>query len=202
MNKKFWLRTLLVLSLFLCVFDTACYAKPSTKKVHAAFMKQVKKDKKEYMTFPGQKLPYAFADLDNDKVDELITMPGYGYCSEIVYKYIGGKVKMVTLMSQGNFEKYYRKNKVLYAPMTGHQGVYSTGYFKYDKSKKKYVEVAYQRISYEAYKNGKVKQLKKPLVAYYVGKKKVSKKKFNKYVKKLTKGEKGQDLNALVWKKY
>ena len=124
----------------------------------------------------------------------MITYPGFGYCMEILYTYTNGKVKKLKELGQGDFEKYYLKNKVL-CSMWGHGDNFYTEYYKFQGSK--LVRKAYQKETISIKKG-------KPVVThkYYINKKKVSKSKYKAYIKKLTKGDKAKSFSKLNWKKY
>lgn len=83
-------------------------ASSKNKKAHKAYQKQLKKDKKKYRS-GKEKLKYAYKDLNGDGIDELITEPDFGACSQIIYTYKGGKVKKLIEVGQGEFTQYYKK---------------------------------------------------------------------------------------------
>ncbi|MCI8648352.1 MAG: hypothetical protein HFE76_16520 [Firmicutes bacterium] len=161
-------------------------------KAHKAYVNQIKKDKKKYCS--GEKLQYAYKDLNGDGIDELITYPGFGYCMEILYTYTNGKVKKLKELGQREFEKYYLKNKVLRSS-GGHMDHYDTTYYKFQGSR--LVKKAYQTETISIKKGNPVVTHK-----YYINGKKVSKSKYKAYVKKLTKGDKAKSFSKLNWKKY
>ena len=187
----------MLLSLMQPVSADAMSAK--NKKAHKAYVNQLKKDKKNYCSGPfavNKKLPYVYRDLDGDKIDELITCPGYGYCTQIIYGYQNGKVKELARVGQGYFTSYYPKTKVLYVAESGNQGNYYETYYKMIDGK--YQTVAEREA---AYFDKKGNWRKKPVYTYYVNGKKVSKAKYERYVKTLKKG-KAQDLINIKWKNY
>ena len=54
---------------------------------------------------PMVNLKYVYADIDGDHVDELITVPGYGYLTQAIYDYQNGKVKTVAVVGQVHSQK-------------------------------------------------------------------------------------------------
>lgn len=159
-----------------------------------AYYKQIKKDKKEYKK-DNEKLSYVFKDLNGDGIDELITYPGYGFCTEIIYTYSRGKVKEIANIGQGDFSKFYKKNKVLYCER-GHMDVYNFEYYKFKGNK--LIRKAYQ-LETVKWENGY-----DPVVTYeyFINDKRTSKDKYEKYTKKLIKGDKAQFLSKINWKDY
>lgn len=188
---------LLMFLIVICITATTVksYAANSVnKEVRSAYLKQVKKDKKEYKS-NNEKISYAFKDLNGDGIDELITYPGYGFCTEIIYTYNKGKVKEIANVGQGDFSKFYKKNKVLYCER-GHMDVYNDEYYKFKG--KKLIRKAY-RLEIVEWDNGA-----NPVTTYeyYINDNNVSKDRYEKYVKKLTKGDKAQSLSKIKWKTY
>ncbi len=159
-----------------------------------AYYKQIKKDKKEYKK-DNEKLSYVFKDLNGDGIDELITYPGYGFCTEIIYTYSRGKVKEIANIGQGDFSKFYKKDKVLYCER-GHMDVYNFEYYKFKGNK--LIRKAYQ-LETVKWENGY-----DPVVTYeyFINDKRTSKDKYEKYTKKLIKGDKAQFLSKINWKDY
>ena len=113
---------------------------------------------------------------------------------EIIYTYTKGKVKKLVSVGQGEFEKYYLKNKILYSNW-GHMDYFYTEYYKFQGSK--LVKKAYQKETISLKKGNPVVTHK-----YYVNGKRVSKSKYKAYVKKLTKGDKAKSFSKLKWKNY
>lgn len=150
-----------------------------------------------YSPEENETLPYAFIDVDGDKIDEMIIQPGFGFYTEGIYDYIGGKVVQTTSVGQGGFTKFYTTNKVIFIANSGHMGVLSDFYLKFNKKTKQYDYVAYVDKEYAQddydYSKPPVK------VTYYVKDKKVSKATYTKYVKKLKKGSKVRGVSKLKW---
>lgn len=163
---------------------------------HKALKKQIKSDKKQYCKLRNEKLTYAFADIDGDKVDELITMPGFGYLTYAVYDYKNGTVKRVSTIGHGSYVYYYPKKKLLYSECA-HMGYMWTTYYKYSNGKYKVVAQVMKDYTDRSYEAAKPKSSK-----YYVNGKKVTKAKYNKFVKSLKKGDKAKKTSSLKWKKY
>lgn len=183
--------------IIICITTTNVYAfeaNSAKMKIRNAYIKQVKKDKKEYKN-NNEKISYAFKDLNGDGIDELITYPGYGFCTEKIYTYSKGKVKEIANVGQGDFSKFYKKNKVLYCER-GHMDIYNSQYYKFKE--KKLIRKAYQLEIVEWGNDTD------PIIMYeyYINENNVSKDRYEKYVKKLIKGEKAQSLSKMKWKSY
>lgn len=112
-EKKHAMRLLIgIVALTLCVGMVTPVQAASSKnaKAHKAYEKQIRKDQRKYCPGDDAYLYYTHKDLNGDGVDELITQPGLGYCSELVYTYKKGKVKRIGAF--GNYwgiSKYYKK---------------------------------------------------------------------------------------------
>lgn len=167
----------------------------ANQSAHNAHEEKLADARKEYM---DNGLKYTYIDLDNDKVDELLIYPGFGYCSQVVYDYQNGQSVQVSSIGQGNYTSYYKKKKVLYVASSGNMGMYYTTYYKFNGSQ--YEEVAQIVEETEGYENGKTVIYKTPKKTYYVKGKKVKKSKYKSYVKKLTKGDKAKSLKNIKWK--
>lgn len=165
------------------------------KKAHKAYQKQLKKNKKKYCS-GKEKLKYAYKDLNGDGVDELITEPGFGYLSQIIYTYKGGKVKKAVVVGQGEFTQYYKKNKVLHY-YGSHMSNTHDEYYKFQNNK--YKRIAYKEIIFD-YDIETEEEIY--TTSYYVKGKRVDKSAYALYIKKLTKGETAKSFRKLKWKKY
>lgn len=141
MKKSTRILSLLLALVMLFTVPTPAYAMSArNKKAHKALTTQLKKDKRRYCSYG--KLKYVYADIDGDHVDELITVPGYGYLTQAIYDYQNGKVKTVAVVGQGTFTRFYRKNKIITIKNSGHMGVLYDYYMKYSSSSHKYKTVA------------------------------------------------------------
>ena len=197
MNKKIRIVLLLFMLILICCIPVSANAmSAANKKAHRAFTSQLKKDKRMYCDSIRPKLKYAYADIDGDKVDELITVPGFGAIYQSIYDYKNGKIRNVAGVGQGSFTKYYPKKKVIYVNKSGHMGVLCDYYWKSVKG-------VYRITAYAKYDYGRRSYSQKPeKTTYYVNNKVVSKKNYNAYIKRITKGEKGKTFKSLKWKKY
>ena len=199
MKKKARLMSLLfALVLICCCSVVTVNAKSAANtKAHKALNRQLKTDKRRYYSYRSSKMRYAYADINGDHIDELITEPGYGYLTQAIYAYKNNSVKKIASVGQGYFTKYYPKHKVIYIKNSGHMGYLSDYYYK-QTSNGTYKLVAqvgkyYGNRSYDS----------KPIrTTYYINDKKTTKAKYSKYVKKLVKGEKGKSFSSLKWKRY
>lgn len=166
------------------------------KKAHKAFMGQVKADKEKYLDRSGgTKLKYIFIDLDGDNVDELITYPGYGVVSQIIYDLKNGAVIEVETLSQCEIQSFYAKTKVIYTA-GAHMGTFSNSYYKISKGIMKNVALE-NGYWYDQYDN----LLEKPSYETYINGEKVSRAKYQKFIKSLKKGKK-KDFSKIKWKEY
>lgn len=191
--------SLLLALVMLFSVPTPAYAMTAKNaRAHKALTTQLKKDKKRFCPYGG-KLKYAYADVDGDHVDELITVPGYGYLTQAIYDYQNGRVRNVANVSQGYFTRFYRKGKTITIKNSGHMGVLCDYYLKYSKTSNKYKIVAYAQKDY-----GNRDYSSTPVsTTYYVNNKQTSKSKYQSYVKKLAvSGDKGIKFSSLKWKRY
>lgn len=197
MKKKSRILLLLfTMILIFCVPVSANAMSSANKKAHKAFTSQLKRDKKRYCTSWNPKLKYVYADVDGDKVDELITVPGFGALYQTIYDYRNGKVTCVASVGQGSFTKYYPKHKVIYINKSGHMGVLCDYYLKFGSGK-------YKIVAYAKYDYGRRSYTQKPeRTTYYVNNKVVNKKRYTDYTKKLVQSEKSKSFQSLKWKKY
>lgn len=176
---------------------SAAGKKTVNRKAHKAYEKVLPQLKKKYYGSAWSSgLPYAYRDVDGDKIDELIIQPGWGYCNQEIYDYQNGKVKAVCAVDHGSFTKYYPKKKVIYIKSTGTDYTSRTVYYV---QKKGVYKIAACRVHhYET-------PLSAETVEYYKGDetsgKKISKAKYQKYVKKLIKGAKAKKFSKIKWKK-
>ena len=184
---------LLVMMLGTVMCSTETYAASKNSKAHAVFRTQIRIDKYRFNTFY---LDYAYVDLDNDKVDELITYPNYGYCTQIIYKYKNGRAVKILETGQGTFTSYYKRKRVIFMKDYGHMGTLMDIYYKYKGGR--YVNVASVQKYY-----GSRSYDQAPLTrTYYIGQRKVSYSKYAAYVRKLIKGDTVKKFKKLKWKKY
>lgn len=148
------------------------------------------------------KLHYAYVDFNHDGIDELITSPARAHGIEgmpeaIFYTYANGKVKKLkTLYVPDELGKYYKKGQSFsYYYEYPYDPDSMTYYYKFNG--KKFVKKAYMKETIKI-KGGEPESMFK----YFVEGKKVKKSKYQSYVKKLTKGDKGKSFSKLKWKKY
>ncbi len=193
-EKKNMLRLLIgVIVLTLCVGMATPVQAASSKnaKAHKAYEKQIKKDQKKYC--PNGHLKYVHKDLNGDGIDELITLPGLGYGSELLYTYKNKKVKRVAGFGHyWSITKYYPKKKVLLCE-GDYGGVSGQIYYRFKGTKlitKASLEGTYDMESGQT------------TYTYYVNGKKTTKQKYMSYIKKLTKGTKAKSLTKVKWKTY
>lgn len=163
------------------------------KKVHKAFLTCVKKYKKDH-AMDDTKLRYLFIDLDGDKIDELVTYPGYGTPTYIVYNYKKGKVVEIATIGHQEIQYFYEDSGVLYA-YGMHMGMRIDSYYKLEHDT--WECVAQKVVNY--YDFGTL--LEEPLYTYYIENKQVSKTEFSKYVKTLKKGKK-INFSKIEWMEY
>ena len=199
MRKSMKIVSIVLALAMLFSFSVPTYAMSKKNvKAHKALNIQLRKDKKRYCDNIRTKLKYAYTDIDGDGVDELITEPGYGVVTQIVYDYKKGHVTRSAVTSQGGFDKFYRKNRVIASKNTGHMDTYYDRYLKFNKNSNKYKVVAYAEKSYGV-RNNKYQHLR---TYYYVNDKRTNKSTYQAYVKKLVSNDKGIKFKKLKWKKY
>lgn len=200
MKKSTRILSLLLALVMLFTVPTPAYAMSArNKKAHKALTTQLKKDKRRYCNNYQPKLKYTFADVDGDHVDELITYPGYGVITQIVYDYKNGHITKAATTSQGGFTRFYRKSQIITIKNSGHMGTLFDSYLKFNKKSNKYKTVAYAEKYY-----GNRDYSEKPIsTTYYVNNKQTSKSKYQAYIKKLSaKKETGIKFSSLKWKRY
>ena len=178
------------------------YAKTNSK--NNAAMKQYKalltdsKKAKEVLAHcviqVDSKCKFALIDLNKDGIKEMALTSDDGYHLYIV-GYVNGKVKLIECGFAGE-QKYYT-NKHIYYSLTSHTGDYTASYYKFNGVKMKLIAEKQGSMNVNL-KTGKAKP--DPMTASYapyeytVKGKKVSKKKYKAYVKKLLKGAKNEKL--------
>ncbi|MEE0421397.1 MAG: hypothetical protein UDG86_15295 [Lachnospiraceae bacterium] len=194
MFKIFWIIISAVIIFSLPVQSQAM--SKTNKKAHAAFQKQLKKDKRTFCDNIKTKLKYAYRDVDGDKVDELIIYPGYGYCSQVIYDYRRGKVKNVCGVGHGTFTKYYPKKKVISVKNSGHMGVLRDCYYKWKNGTYKLAALALKDYGTRSYSEKPVSTI------YYINDKETTKLRYNTYIKRLIKKDSGKKFSGIKWKYY
>ena len=197
MKKKTKILSLLIaLVLICCSGVTVNAASTANAKAHAALKRQLKADKQRSL-YSDSKMRYAYADINGDHIDELITEPGYGYLTQAIYSYKNRTIKPVAAVGQGTFTKYYPKHKVIYIKNSGHMGYLCDYYYKQSKTG------VYKLVAQVGKDYGSRSYDSKPIkTTYYIGNKKTSKAKYSQYIKKMLKGEKGKNFSSLKWKRY
>ena len=138
----------------------------------------------------GASTKFALLDINRDKVPELIFTPDDGYHVDII-SYIKGKAKPVGGGFSG-YQRYYPK-KHIYFSNTTHTGDDVHTYYKFTGNKMKPLAEKYGNCGINAVTGKKKKNSNLDGFApyrYTVRGKKVSKKKYQTYVKKLVSGAK------------
>lgn len=170
-------------------------AKVLNQKVHKAYMKQVKADKKNYVYGDG-KLKYIFIDLDGDTIDELITYPECNMPDQIIYTYSKGTVRQIDMLNYCRIDVYYESTHIT-------QSTYDNW------------NIGMKEVSYSRWKNGNnvciasescqymydYSFVDEPIWHTFINEKEVSKTKYLKYIETLKKG-KMIDFSKITWKKY
>ena len=205
-RKRKFLRVIAGIVLFTLSMQVPCdrtvYAiTKENRTAHIELKKTLKEMKKQFF---GDEitatLPYAFKDVDGDKIDELLIKPGFGYYTEGIYDYKNGKVVEAAVTGQGEFSIFYTTNKLIYIHNSGHMGVLYDYYYKQNKKTNQYKCVAYIEKEYAqddyAYEKAPVK------VTYYKGEKEVTKTEYTKYVKALKKDSKSIRNAKIKWSEY
>ncbi len=171
------------------------------REAHVALKKVLKERKKElFGDFCGdQKMPYAFKDIDNDKIDELIISPGFGFYSQGVFDYNDKKTKEVASVGQGEFTRFYTTNKVIYIHNSGHMGVLCDYYYKQNEKTKKYSLIAYAEKEYD---EKDIDYTKPKKITYYKRGKKITKEQYTACVKTLKKDSKSISGARIKWSEY
>lgn len=169
-------------------------------KSYAALLASEKRAKKvvgKYLfTNVSSSCEFALIDLNKDGIKEIIMTSDGGYHTDIL-AYVSGKVKIVGgSYASGGYDKYY-PNKHVYYTATIHMGNAIYTYYRFNgKTMKAVAEKC--GSDYVNMKTGKPKKSSARLTfapyKYTVNGKKVSKKKYRSYVKKLLKGSKSQKL--------
>lgn len=145
------------------------------KLAYAKKMKELSRTTEEYSNWE-----FALIDLNKDGIPEMAITHDEGYHLTI-YSYVNGKVKDVGAGFSGE-QKYY-PNKKLYYSVTGHSGYVYMAYYRFNG----------RRMVKLAYIEGDI-FIGEKSYTYYIGDKKVSKTKWEKYVRKLKKGAKEEKL--------
>lgn len=137
----------------------------------------------------NEDISFAVKDLNHDGIPELIidTETVYGMsCMDVVYTYYKGKISFVTKTNHGYAESYSKGTVFATGQMNHGYGTLSI----YSIQKGKAKEMAYY-IDDTASGADEIEG-----IVYYVADKKTTKKKYNAYVKKLTKGTKSSSIKC------
>ena len=109
--------------------------------------------------------------------------------------YYNGKVKCIGMTGHNSYYCGYRKGRLILGGESGMGEIY-TYYYKIKNGKLKKVASSYDNGGVGGIDEGTV-----PLVkSYYIGKKKVSKKKFNNFIKKNTGSKNPKEV--AIWDKF
>lgn len=174
----------------------------SAKKVSKAKIRNIKQVYLEWLNETigdptGKEVQCVFFDMNNDKIPELLWTEDGGF-HVTIWAYVNGTVKKIDWI-RGAFLKIYPTRKIYFHGGTS-TGQYWRNYCKFDGEKSITLTEKYGNDCTNAV-TGKDKPLsqkgKMAPYRYSIGNKVVSKKKYNKYIKKLLKGAKGKEIN---WK--
>lgn len=200
-KEKRWVLVLMAaLIVFISIHPDVLAA--SVHKEKSAFIKKLPSiyktiEKDSYL--PDKELKYAFLDLNNDGVYELLAYDSKNpYSKGYLYRYKNKKVTRIKadMSYEPNIRKidivYYPKSKAFRCERVNTLDTYIR-YYKYKNGK--YTVVASRHDSSDAV-TGNTK------VIYKIGKRKVAKAKYNSYVKKLTKKSKVKKGRNLKWFTY
>lgn len=199
MKKNVKLMSLLFTLVLICCCSIVTVNAQSTAnaKAHKVLHRQLKADKERYFSHNSYKMRYAYADINGDHIDELITEPNYRGLTQTIYAYKNNSIKNIASVEYGYFTKYYPKHKVIYIKNSGHMGHLFDCYYKQTSNG------TYKLVALAGRYYGNFSQGSKPLrTSYYINNKETTKAKYSKYVKKLVKSEKGKSFSSLKWKKY
>lgn len=205
-RKRSYIRVIAFIALLTICFQVPCdrtvYAiTKENRTAHIELKKTLKKMKAQFCDDEFNKtLPYVFKDVDGDKIDELLIMPGFGYYTEGIFDYKNGKVVEAATVGQGEFTTFYTTNKVIYIHNSGHMGVLYDYYYKQNTKTNKYTCVAYVE---KEYAQDDYEYAKAPVkVTYYKRDKVVTKTEYTKYVKALKKNSKIMRGSKIKWSEY
>lgn len=170
-------------------------------KSYAALLASEKKAKKVlgnnlYTQVSSSSCKFALIDLNKDGIKEMVMTSDGGYHAEIL-AYVKGKVKIVgNSFASAGTDKYYPNKKIYYTAIL-HMGDVIYTHYKFNGKTMKAVAEKHGS-DYINLKTGKPKKSSEMSTfapyKYTVNGKKVSKKKYQSYVKKLLKGAKSQKL--------
>ena len=196
MKIKRKLSIFLSLILMLSSFQVCAATKEvnAFKKQLPSIYSQIKKD--SYLPYTTVK--YTFIDLNNDGMKEMIAYDSYNpYSKGYIYQYKKGKVSRVN--TKCNFQPSrkissldiysYKAKKVFKTGVVSEQSS-ATYYYQYKKGR--YVLVAESGTDY----------VDETITYYKVSGKKVSKAKYNNFVKKLVKSTKARKVSTGKWYQY
>jgi len=174
-------------ALLLLCFPVEAFAASNNDVAQKAYFNWIKKNAEVF----DQEVPVAFLDINNDGIKEMIVYPGYGYDTYDVYTFYKGKVKRLVSVGQAYESiKIYPSTKTLYFS-GGHMGYYNNTFYKVTSSKATVV----------AKKTWQQDEGPKYNYKYVVKGMKVSKAKYDKFVKSLKKGS-AKSHKSLTWNYY
>lgn len=161
----------------------------SALKAYKKFLSKSKVDVKQGTELEMDKVSFIVLDLNHDGISELIleTSQQYGLaCDHILFTYYNGKVKQVLNTDHGGLISY-PKGRIFESTHTN-RGNQFNQVLTISKGKCK-VLATYKDDSAAVGDD-------KATIECKIGKKKVSRKKYKAYLKKITKGSKGKDLHS------
>lgn len=127
----------------------------------------------------GTDTKFALVDINNDGINEMVFTPDDGYHIDIV-AYVNGKVKNIGSGFSGT--QLFYPNKKIYYSDTWHASR-NEGYYKFNGKKMISLASIYGAVMDD-----------ESSYVYHIGKKEVTKKSYQKYVKKLKKGAKEEKI--------
>ena len=133
-------------------------------------------------------------DLTGDKRPEMIIVTDWAGVSQVIYGVVNGEVKEICVIDHSDFDKVWKKSKVI-SSKGGHMGEQWVYHYRFEKGEYKLVAAKSAYGHYDDYVLNGINLSWDDLdrlgfCTYKIKGKKVSRKRYNAYIKELTRKDK------------
>lgn len=188
-QKKLRLILLSLCAALLCAYPAQAMTK-ANKIAHRALFKQLMLSYASLDSFSqSEGLKYRYLDVDNDKTDELIIYPGFGFYSQGIYDYRKGETREVCVSSQGTFTRYNKKKRTITVLNSGHMGGLCDYYYKLQSGKYRLMAWCSKDYNGNTPSGGIDYSLPPVKTTYYVNDRQTTKDAYKLFVRRMTRGK-------------